>query len=238
MSETTGFQYTDDAVPRAYDEILVPRMFGPLAQLLLNEADVDRGAVVLDVATGPGTVARLAAQRVGPDGRVVATDISCPMLDLAKSKPSPLDAAPITYIESPAAPLAVESAVFDVVVCQQGLQFFPDRLAALREMRRALKPEGRLAVAVWCRLEDDPINAALHAALRDSVPSDLADRALAPSSWSDPQVIKDTIDAAGFRESRVRKATLPLVFEGGVAQVVSVLSATPLAPSPRSTAPN
>ena len=231
MRETTGFQYTDDAVPRAYDEILVPRMFGPLAQLLLNEADVDRGAVVLDVATGPGTVARLAAQRVGPDGRVVATDISCPMLDLAKSKPSPLDAAPITYIEFPAAPLAVESAVFDVVVCQQGLQFFPDRLAALREMRRALKPEGRLAVAVWCRLEDNPINAALHAALRDSVPSDLADRALAPSSWSDPQVIKDTIDAAGFRESRVRKATLPLVFEGGVAQVVSVLSATPLAPS-------
>lgn len=61
MGEDKGFQYTDDAVPRAYDEILVPRMFGPLAQLLLNESGLDRGAVVLDVATGPGTVARLAA---------------------------------------------------------------------------------------------------------------------------------------------------------------------------------
>lgn len=145
------------------------------------------------------------------------------MLEVAKSKPLPPDAAPITYIESPAAPLAVESAVFDVVLCQQGLQFFPDRLAALGEMRRALKPVGRLAIAVWCRIEDNPIAAALHTALRDSVPSDLADRALAPYSWSDPQVIKDTIYAAGFGESRVRRATLPLVFEGGIAQVVSVL---------------
>ena len=71
-----------------------------------------------------------------------AADISRPMLDVAKSKPSLPNAAPITYIESPAAPLAVESALFDAVVCQQGLQFFPDRLAALGEMRRALKPRG------------------------------------------------------------------------------------------------
>ena len=201
------------------------------AQLLLNEFDLDRGAVVLDVATGPGTVARIAAQRVGPYGRVVAADISRPMLDVARSKPSPPGAAPISYIESPATPLAVESAVFDVVACQQGLQFFPDRLAALGEMRRALKPDGHLAAAVWCRIEDNAIYAALHAALCDSVPSDLADRLLAPFSWSDPQVMKGTIDAAGFRESRVRKATLPLVFEGGVAQAVGVLSASPLAPA-------
>ena len=72
---------------------------------------------------------------------------------------------------------------------------------------------------------------ALHAALRDSVPRELADRALAPYSWSDPKVIKDTIEAAGFRESRLQKVTLPLLFEGGVIQFVSVLSASPLAPA-------
>src|SRR5262249_14930553 len=90
---------------------------------------------------GPGTVARVAG-RIGPGGRVVATDISRPMLDVANSKPSLPDAAPIIYIESSAAPLGVESAAFDFVVCQQGLQFFPDLLAALRERRRALKPGG------------------------------------------------------------------------------------------------
>src|SRR5262249_25420057 len=138
MSEDTGFQFTEDTVPRAYEEVLVPRLFEPWALLLLDECNLRPNAVVLDVATGPGTVARLAAKRIGPSGRVVATDISRPMLDVANSKPSSPDAAPITYIESPAAPLGVESAAFDFVACQQGLQFFPDRLAALSEMRRPL----------------------------------------------------------------------------------------------------
>jgi ubiquinone/menaquinone biosynthesis C-methylase UbiE len=209
----------------------VPRLFEPWALLLLDDADLHRSTVVLDVATGPGTVARLAARRIGPGGRVVAADISRPMLDVANSKPSLPNAAPITYIESPAAPLAVESALFDAVVCQQGLQFFPDRLAALGEMRRALKPRGLLAIAVWCRIEDNPIYAALHAALRDSVPVDLADRLLAPFSWPDTQVIKDTLDAAGFRQIRVRRAALPLIFESGIAQATRALSASPLASS-------
>ena len=160
MSEDTGFQFTDDAVPRAYEEVLVPRLFEPWALLLLDEGNLRPNAVVLDVATGPGTVARVAAKRIGPGGRVVATDISRPMLDVANSKPSLPDAAPITYIESPAAPLGVENAAFDFAVCQQGLQFFPDRLAALREMRRALKPRGQLAITAWSHIEDNPFYAA------------------------------------------------------------------------------
>ena len=87
MSEDTRFQFTDDAVPRAYEEVLVPRLFEPWALLLLDECNLRPNAVVLDVATGPGTVARLVAKRIGPGGRVVATDISRPMLDVANSKP-------------------------------------------------------------------------------------------------------------------------------------------------------
>jgi ubiquinone/menaquinone biosynthesis C-methylase UbiE len=232
MSAETGFQFTDDAVPRAYEEVLMPRLFEPWALLLLEECNLHPSAVVLDVATGPGTVARVAAKRIGPGGRVVATDISRPMLDVANSKSSSSESAPITYIESPAAPLGVESAAFDFVVCQQGLQFFPDRLAALGEMRRALKPgEGQLAIATWSRIEDNAFYAALHAALRESVPGDLADRLLAPFNGPDAQVLKNTIDAAGFHAIRVRTATLPLTFEGGIAQAARALEATPLAPS-------
>jgi hypothetical protein len=68
MSEDTGFQFTDDAVPRDYDEVLVPRLFEPWALLLLDECNLSSNAVVLDVATGPGTVARVAAKRIGPGG--------------------------------------------------------------------------------------------------------------------------------------------------------------------------
>ena len=231
MSEDTGFQFTDDAVPRAYEEVLVSRLFEPWALLLLDECNLRPNTIVLDVATGPGTVARLAAKRIGPSGRVVAIDISRPMLDVAKSKPSSPNSAPITYVESPAAPLAVESAAFDCVVCQQGLQFFPDRLAALREMRRALKPGGQLAIAAWSHIGDNPFYAALHGALRESVPADLADRLLGPFSGPDLQVLKNTVQAAGFHEVRVRRVTLPLIFEGGIAQATRALAATPLASS-------
>jgi ubiquinone/menaquinone biosynthesis C-methylase UbiE len=227
-----GFQFTDDAVPRAYEEVMLPRLFEPWALQLLDECNLGPSAVILDVATGPGTVARLAAKHIGPGGRVVATDISRPMLDVANSKsPSP-DSAPITYIESPAAPLGVETAAFDFVVCQQGLQFFPDRLAALSEMRRALKPDrGRLAIAAWSHIEDNTFYAALHAALRECVPGDLADRLLAPFSWPDAQVLKNTLEAAGFHDIHVRAVTLPLTFEGGIGQAARALAATPLAPS-------
>jgi len=71
MSEDTGFQFTDDAVPRAYEDVLVPRLFEPWALLLLDECNLGPNAVVLDVATGPGTVARVTAKRIGPGGRVV-----------------------------------------------------------------------------------------------------------------------------------------------------------------------
>src|SRR5262249_257778 len=153
-----------------------------------------------------------------------------PMLDVATSKPSSPDSAPITYIESPAAPLGVESVAFDFVVCQQGLQFFLDRLAALSEMRRALKPSGQLAIATWSRIEENALYAALHAALRETVPADLADRLLAPFGGPDVKALKDTVEAAGFQEVRARNATLPLISEGGIAQAARSLEASPLAP--------
>src|SRR6516162_7062400 len=231
MSEDRGFQFTEDTVPRAYEEVLVPRLFEPWALQLLDECNHPPNAVVLDVATGPGTVARLAAKRIGSGGRVVATDISRPMLDVANSKPSSPDSAPITYIESPAAPLGVESVAFDFVVCQQGLQFFPDRLAALSEMRRALKPSGQLAIAVWSRIEDNALYAALHAALRETVPADLADRLLAPFTEKRTSQHAQSMSAFGGKKDGVKPSTQPKRFEGGIAQAARSLEASPLAPS-------
>ena len=96
-------------MPKAYDEFFVPRLFEPWAQLLLDEVRLRPGNRVLDVATGPGTVARLAAQRVGPSGRISAADIAEPMLEIARSKPHPTNAAPIEYLQSPAAPLRLRA---------------------------------------------------------------------------------------------------------------------------------
>jgi ubiquinone/menaquinone biosynthesis C-methylase UbiE len=104
MTDATRFQFNNPSVPKAYNEFFVPRLFEPWAKVLLEGADLRRGESVLDVATGPGTVARLAAVRLGAEGRVVATDIAQPMLDIAKAK-APPGGAPIEYLNSPAAPL-------------------------------------------------------------------------------------------------------------------------------------
>ncbi len=106
---------------------------------------------VLDVATGPGTVARIAAARARSTGRVVGIDISAPMLEVARGKPAEPGAAPLEFLERHAHDLQFPDASFDVVLCQQGLQFFPDQIAALPEMHRVLKPSGRVGIAVWAK---------------------------------------------------------------------------------------
>jgi len=230
MTDATRFQFNNPSVPKAYDEFLVPRLFEPWAKLLLDEADLRPGESVLDIATGPGTVARLAAVSVGAKGRVVATDIAPPMLDIAKAKGQPSAAAPIDYLCSPAAPLAAPAGTFDAVLCQQGLQFFPDRPSALGEMRRVLRPSGRTAIAVWAELERNQVYAAFHAALKATVRSDLAELITAPFSWPSGTTLKSAAEDAGFRNVRLSTRSLPMVLEGGVEQAVQSFAATPVAP--------
>jgi ubiquinone/menaquinone biosynthesis C-methylase UbiE len=100
------------------------------------------GCSVLDVASGLGPVARLAAQAAGPDGRVVASDISAAMLAVASARPYGPGWAAIEYRQCPASAIAAEDDSFDVVLCQHGLQFFPDRAAAAAELRRVAGPGG------------------------------------------------------------------------------------------------
>jgi ubiquinone/menaquinone biosynthesis C-methylase UbiE len=230
MTDVTKFQFTEASVPKAYDEYLVPRCFEPWAKKLLDEVKLKSGEIVLDVATGPGTVARLAASRIGSLGHVFAIDLSKPMLDVARAKPAPTRAARIEYLQSPAAPLPGSSEIFDAVFCHQGMQFFPNRLAALREMRRVLKPNGRAAIAVWAELERNQIFAAYHAALQATVPEELVGLMAAPFSWPDGEALQHLAEEAGFRQVRLVTPTMPMTLEGGVEQAVQAFSAMPVAP--------
>ena len=231
MTDAANYQFTNLSGPKAYDEFFVPRLFQPWAKLLLDEVNLRPGEAVLDVATGPGTVARLAAVKLGSQGRVVAIDIALPMLDIARAKPEVAGAAQIEYVESPAAPLTAPTGTFDAVLCQQGIQFFPDRLAALREMHRVLKPSGRAAIAVWAELERNQIAAAFHAALSATAPAELASVMMGPYGWPSGSALKGAAEEAGFREVRLLISTLPMVLEGGAGQAIQLFSATPVWPS-------
>ena len=217
------------SVVSAYDEIYLPRIFIPWARLLLERAALQAGEAVLDIATGPGTVARLAAEQVGPGGHVVGVDLSEVMIAVARSKPPSAGAASIEFIVSPAAPLAVEDATFDLVTCQQGLQYFPDRGAAIREMHRALQPGGRVAAAVWREIEFQPSFAAMDAALRECLAADQAQLYGVPFGWPDGRDLADAFRDRGFKDVSVVKVRRPLIFEGGIPQVISALAASPIA---------
>lgn len=230
MMSASSLQFPDASVRKVDDDDLALRLSEPWSQRLLDEVKLTSGEVVLDIATGDGTLARLAASRIGADGHVFAIDLSKPMLDLARAQPASGSAARISYLQSPAAPLPGSSEIFDAVFCQQGLQFFPDRLAALREMRRILKPDGRAAIAVWAPLEQNQVFAAYHSALRATVPKDLASRMAAPFSWPDGAELQSAVEEAGFREVRLLTPTIPLVLEGGVEQVIRALAASTVSP--------
>ena len=224
-----AFAFTNASFLIKYDELLVPRFFSQWGELLLSKTGVAIGDSVLDIATGPGTLARIAARRVGPTGRVTGADLSAGMLGIARTKLLEKEAAPIQYLECPAAPLTVPDAAFDTVVCQQGLQFFPVASAAIAEMYRALKPNGHVGIACWATIERNTIFNAYRRALKASGLTELAEQIRIPFSWSDPNELRVLLSTAGFQDVIVETHWLPVVYEGGVRQAVEAFSATPLA---------
>src|SRR5262245_17337254 len=125
-----------------YERYVVRYILRPWATLLIDSAGLAGGERVLDVACGTGVVTRVAAMRVGRAGHVVGVDLNPSMIAVAQSLPAP-DGASIAWLEGSALDLPLLDAGFDVVLCQQGLQFFPDKVVALREMRRVLDHRGR-----------------------------------------------------------------------------------------------
>ncbi len=213
----------------AYEDALVGPVFTPWGEYLLDALTLSPGQRLLDVATGPGTVARLASARLGPAGHVLATDLSPAMLAIAEAKGAVADGSPIEYRLSPAVPLAAPGKAFDVGCCQQGLQFFPDRPGALAEMRRALRPGGRVGLAVWCSIETCPPWAALRDAIGEVMGLEDAERfARGPWGLYAPKALADMVSAAGFAEVSVDEITRPVRFEAGAAQLDRSLAASGL----------
>jgi len=210
----------------AYEQYLVPAIFRPWAEELLEVATPTAGARVLDIACGTGVVARLVGPLVGVAGRVVGLDLNSGMLEVARSLPWNAPAA-VEWREANAAELPFDDATFDLVLCQQGLQFFPDRPAALRAMHRVLRADGRLALSVWRPIECSPGFECLHHALTRYIGPEAG--ISAPFALGDAGELQDLVSGAGFRDVSIRAVRKMLRFPSPEELVRRYVAATPLA---------
>jgi SAM-dependent methyltransferase len=213
------------SVAENYQRHLVPAIFAPWAEDLVGLGAPQPGEHVLDVACGPGVVTRLAAHRAGA-GQVIGLDINPGMVEVARSLSSEL---PISWQEGSALQMPFADQVFDLVLCQQGVQFFPDRAAGLREMRRVLVPGGRVVVAVWGSIEQSPGFAALAAALERHASAAAAAAARSPFSLADTQELHDLLTGAGLRTVDVHSRRKMLRFPPPAEFVAQYVWGSPIA---------
>jgi hypothetical protein len=151
------------------------------------------------------------------------------MLDLARAHGVPNGGGPIDWVECPADALAVESGRYGVIMCQQGLQFFPDRPAALREMHRVGRMDTRLGIACWAPIETSPMFAAMARALGTFFDDDVAGLYCAgPWSLTDADVLADLIEGAGFLDVRVEARSMPVTFDDAVPQLIAMAEFMPV----------
>jgi SAM-dependent methyltransferase len=188
-----------------YEAEFVPALFRPFSGVVADAAGIAAGQRVLDVACGTGVLARTVAARVGASGQVLGLDANPEMLAVARR----LDTT-IEWLDGRAEALPLPSASVDAVVSQFGLMFFDDRVAALREMRRVLRPGGRLAVAVCDAVERSPGYGALAMLLQELFGERVAGAFRAPFAIGDAALLAALAREAGLARADVlqRSATV------------------------------
>jgi ubiquinone/menaquinone biosynthesis C-methylase UbiE len=183
------------SLPEVYERFLVEPLFRPFAEEVVNRLHPTPDDSMLDVACGTGIVARCARRRLGPQARIVGVDAAPPMLAVARRADSTID-----WRDGNAMALPVQAGEqFSVVACHQGLQFFQDKPAAVREMRRVLARGGRVAIATWLAPADIPFADGLHK---------IAERHLGPTvdlrrSFADGRAFSPLLSEAGFTDIQV-----------------------------------
>ncbi|WP_428421508.1 class I SAM-dependent methyltransferase [Methylibium sp.] len=184
------------SIPQLYERYLVPLIFEPYAADLAARAALRTPSSVLEIAAGTGVVTRRLASTLAPSVAIVATDLNQAMLDHAASVGT---SRPVEWRQADATQLPFPDETFDVVVCQFGAMFFPDKARAFSEARRVLRPGGAFMFNVWDRIDQNEFAHAVTLALEPVFPLD-PPRFLArtPHGYSDTEVVARQLSEGGF----------------------------------------
>jgi ubiquinone/menaquinone biosynthesis C-methylase UbiE len=218
-----GHWQLEGSAAELYQLYLVPAITTKWAEDLVDRARPRAGEAVLDVACGTGVVARRAAKA---GAEVTGLDLNGSMLAVARGLPS--EGAPIHWIEGSALDLPFSPDSFDVVLCQLGLQFFPDQRQALREMRRVLRSTGRTALSVYSSIERTPGAYAFVLALDEIVGADASRIKRGEHSFAEPAQLETLLKTAGFGAVDVQTVVQMIAFPSVLDYVRFQLLATPM----------
>jgi SAM-dependent methyltransferase len=185
------------SVPENYDRYMVPLIFEPYAADMARRASALSPRAVLEIAAGTGVVTRALAPKLSPGASYIVTDLNQPMLDYAASRQGP--DSRIQWRQADALALPFDDATFDLVCCQFGAMFFPNRVSAYHEAKRVLKPRGHFLFNTWDRIEEndfaDDVTNALARIFPDDPPRFMA---RTPHGYHDTGLIRSDLAEAGF----------------------------------------
>jgi ubiquinone/menaquinone biosynthesis C-methylase UbiE len=187
---------------------------------MFDQVPLHAGDRVLDVACGTGIVTRVAVERHRHLTSVVGLDFNAGMLEVAQAN-TPRTDTPITWQQGDMCALPFPDDAFTIVLCQQGVQFAPDKLAALRHMRRVLVPGGRLAFTVWS--EVNPLMAATVDTVRRHVHDAAARDLLSAYDWADTDICK-VVDEAGFHAIHMQIIESPFRWPSAAEDVAAFMA--------------
>lgn len=210
-----------------YQRYFVPAIATPVSVDLLRIADLQTGERVLDVACGTGLIARLAAEQVGPTGSVTGVDIAPDMIDVAQTLPSPGGPA-IEWHVGDATSLPFPDDSYDVVLCQMGLMFMEDRMAAVVEMRRVLAPGGRLVVNTPGKIQ--PPMELMEEAIAEHIGPEVGGFVRVVFSMPDPEVVATLLRDAGLTHVSSTVTTVTLRLPPPAEFLWQYINLTPMAP--------
>jgi ubiquinone/menaquinone biosynthesis C-methylase UbiE len=194
------------SVPKFYESGLVPVLFEDYAEDLANRVIKCKPSKVLELASGTGVVTRLLRSGLASDCELIASDLNEPMLDVAKAKFKSGEAVSFRAVDAMNIPL--EDASVDVVTCQFGVMFFPDKVKSFKEALRVLKPGGHYTFNVWDSLENNPFAAIAQSVCETEFPDDPPGFYKVPFHYHDARVMKKEMKAAGFSTVKVKRKRL------------------------------
>jgi ubiquinone/menaquinone biosynthesis C-methylase UbiE len=185
------------SIPELYDRLMVPLIFEPYAADLAKRVVAAGPRDVLETAAGTGVLTRALASKLPAEAHITATDLNQPMLDYAKARQS--GDKRIGWKQADALALPFEDHSFDVVACEFGAMFFPDKIQGYKEARRVLKPGGRLLFNVWDKISENDFADTVTDAVAELFPDD-PPRFLArtPHGYHDGKQIRAELAEAGF----------------------------------------